>query len=204
MIRYAVKPCTITGFAGGHLCWDGNRVSSTGLLCQKATPGWCSVISSPTDSLCPRTKSLGCSVAWSMRPLDDASLGQYIPWTIHPLVDTHVPWTMRPLDDASLRQPVPALCDLTLWDRLTLYYDRPGRTVEEKPAIHYTNLLWLASHDQYLDGGSRFGKHRSGTRRPRDASPKGTCRARDASSEGTEHPRLFVQRHIGRGTCTLS
>jgi hypothetical protein len=97
--------------------------------------------------LCPRTKRIGCSVAWTMRPLD----------------------MMHPLDDTYLRR-----CVLTsLWDRLTLRCDRPGRTVEEKPAIHYTNILWLAFHDQYLDGGSRVGKHRSGTRRPRDESPKG-------------------------------
>ncbi len=38
--------------------------------------------------LCPRTKSLECPVPWTMRPLDDASLGRYVLWTTHFLVDT--------------------------------------------------------------------------------------------------------------------
>jgi hypothetical protein len=46
-----------------------------------------------------------------MRPLDNASHGQCVPWTMRPLDDASlgrcVPWTMRPLDDASLGQCVP-------------------------------------------------------------------------------------------------
>ncbi len=43
---------------------------------------------------------------WTMRPLDDASLGRCVPWTMRPLDDASlercVPWTMRPLDETSL------------------------------------------------------------------------------------------------------
>ncbi len=65
----------------------------------------------------PRTKSLGSSVPWTMRTLDDASLWQCVPWTMIPLVD------------ASLGQRVPDRCVPTLWDRLTLWWDRICRTV---------------------------------------------------------------------------
>jgi hypothetical protein len=107
---------------------------------------------------------------------------------------------MRPLGDASLRKPVHERCALTLWERLTFWCDWLGRTVEaEKPAIHYTNILRLASHVQYLDGGSRVGNHRSGTRRPRIHRP-GDLSTKARVLQGTTHPRLFFLRHIGRGT----
>jgi hypothetical protein len=48
---------------------------------------------------------------WTMRPLDDASLGRCVPWKMRPLdfasLERCVPWTMRPLDDASLGRCVP-------------------------------------------------------------------------------------------------
>jgi hypothetical protein len=50
--------------------------------------------------MCPQTKSLGCSFPWSMRPLDDAALGQIVLWTKHASLDmgsmTDLPrsWTL--------------------------------------------------------------------------------------------------------------
>jgi hypothetical protein len=40
--------------------------------------------------MCPRTKVLGRCVPWIMCPLDDASLGRRVSWTMRP-------WTMRPV-----------------------------------------------------------------------------------------------------------
>ncbi len=41
--------------------------------------------------------------SWTMRPLDDASLGRYVPWTMRPLDDAStLLWKMRLLDDATL------------------------------------------------------------------------------------------------------
>ncbi len=48
---------------------------------------------------------------WTMRPWDDASLGQCVPWTMPPLDNASLgqclPWMMRPLDNAFIGQCVP-------------------------------------------------------------------------------------------------
>ncbi len=85
-------------------------------------------------TICPRTKSLRCSVPWTMRPLDDASRGWCVPWMMRPLDDASlgrcVPWMMRPVDDASLGRYVPwtsrswpwtAWKYLSVWVRSCLY-----------------------------------------------------------------------------------
>ncbi len=79
-------------------------------------------------TICPRTKSLRCSVPWTMRPLDDASRGWCDPWTMRPLEDAslgrYVPWTMCPLDVASLTdvsRPWTAWKNLSVWVRSCLY-----------------------------------------------------------------------------------
>jgi hypothetical protein len=76
---------------------------------------------------------LGRGVPWMMRPLDDAFLYRC------------VPLSLRPLIDASLVNASHGRCVLdrsvpTLWVRLTLCWDKLGRTVEAKPGIHYTAL----------------------------------------------------------------
>ncbi len=65
--------------------------------------GWCGTgTMRPLDDVSPRQ-----CVPWTMRPLDDASLGRCVTWTMRPLDDASlercVPWTMRPLNDATLR-----------------------------------------------------------------------------------------------------
>jgi hypothetical protein len=57
-------------------------------------------------TMCPRTmwlrtKSLVCSVPWTMRPLDDASLEWYVIETMHPLNYTSLGWC-APLDVETL------------------------------------------------------------------------------------------------------
>ncbi len=50
--------------------------------------------------MCPRTKTLWCSIPLSMHSLVNASLGRCVPWSMHPLVDASlgccVPGTVRP------------------------------------------------------------------------------------------------------------
>ncbi len=50
--------------------------------------------------------SLERCVLWTMRSLDDASLGRSLTWSMYPLDDASlersVTWTLYPLDDASL------------------------------------------------------------------------------------------------------
>jgi hypothetical protein len=54
----------------------------------------------------PNEKFLVRCTPWTMRSLDDASLGPCVPWTMrsldHVFLGPCVPWTMRSLDDAFL------------------------------------------------------------------------------------------------------
>ncbi len=106
-------------------------------------------------------RSHGCSFSWIMRPLDDASLGRSVPWSTHHF------------DDAPIRRSVLDRCVQTHWDRMTLCWDRFGRTVEAKLGVI------LCRH--FIQGMC-------------SAVVQGTCHPRDASSmvcvvQGTRRPR---------------
>ncbi len=75
---------TSTGISG---CYQPHR--------QTAMPGQKSIY----ETFLPRTQSPGWSVPYLMHPLDKASLGRGIPWT---MLHWCVPWTVGPLDYASI------------------------------------------------------------------------------------------------------
>jgi hypothetical protein len=101
--------------------------------------------------MCPRAKSLGFSVPWTMRPLE---LGQCVPWTICPLDDVplddmplgrcvprtmHPFWSSRTLDDAYLGRCVP--CTMRL---IRPFPDRCVLTLDRIEVLVVTSLRPLA------------------------------------------------------------
>ncbi len=59
-------------------------------------------------SMSPRSKVLRRCVSWTMRPLDNVSLGQCVPWAMCPLDDVSL--RGRPLDEAFLERSIPDRC----------------------------------------------------------------------------------------------
>jgi hypothetical protein len=135
--------------------------------------------------VCPERKSR------MFRPLNNASLGQCVPWMTRPWDDASRGRHFHCMDDASLGQCLPGV--LALWDWPTECWDRLGKTVEVQPGIQSITLMYNCVTT------SISMQTRVGTRRPRDAPCKGriiqgTRRPKNVLSKG-RNIRDFSFRH---------
>ncbi len=139
----------------------------------------------------------------TLRPLDNASLGQCVPWVMRPM-DVIVPWTLRPWP---MCPAVPERHRGTLSRVLHFGLSIGGLHYVRWPKAsgHLTWLTYLYSYRckvcpaAPLQAIPNLNRHKVRVSQCSRTHWSGTHRVRDASVQEMEHPRLFVRGHTGLG-----